>query len=372
VRQEVDELSEEDLIACEDVIVTMTTRGYIKRIPASTYRPQRRGGKGIMGMVAREADEVNRLLVCNTHDTLLFFTTRGRAYQLKVHELPATGRQARGVPVNNLIALEPGEGVATVLVMPRNGLRAGYLILATRGGVVKRTALESFLNVRRNGLLAITIDVDDELAWVEAGLGAEDVLLVTSDGRAIRFAQDEVRSMGRTAAGVSGIKLRTGDRVVAMGLARPGHDLLVVTQKGIGKRTAVEEYPVQGRHGQGVATIKSVEKIGQIVSAGVVSPEMEMVLMSAGGQVIRQLVGSVPQMGRATQGVRLMGLNEGDTVVSLACLATQQTGTGTESPETGAAEGTDGIVLEPGEVVGLTGSTPTEGANDDAADTRPE
>jgi DNA gyrase subunit A len=323
VHDEAGEMNEEDLVAVEDVIVTMTTRGYIKRIPASTYRPQRRGGKGIIGMVARDTDEVSRLLVCNTHDCLLFFTTRGRAYQLKVYEVPATGRQARGVPVNNLIALEPGEGVAAVLVMPRNGLRKGYLILATRRGVIKRTALENFVNVRRDGLRAITLDDDDELAWVEAGQGDEDVLLVTTDGRAIRFAQDEVRSMGRTAAGVYGIKLRNGDRVVAMGLVKPEHDLLVITQRGIGKRTALDDYPRQGRNGQGVYTIRNTDKVGPIVAAAVVSRDMEMVLMSAAGQVIRQPVNMVRQIGRNTQGVRLMGLNEGDSVVSMACLVNQ-------------------------------------------------
>lgn len=321
VHAELGAMSNQDLVAPEDVVVTMTTRGYTKRIPASTYRQQRRGGKGIMGMVARDADEVNRLLVCNTHDSLLFFTNRGRAYQLKVYELPATGRQARGVPVNNLISVEPGENVAAVLVMPRDGLRSGYLILTTVRGVIKRTALENFMNVRRNGLQAISLDDEDELAWVEASTGDEDIMLVTSDGRAIRFAQDEVRSMGRTAAGVNGIRLRSGDRVVAMGMAKPESDLLVITQRGMGKRTPVGEYPVQGRYGQGVYTIKDVEKVGQIVAAAVVTPEMEMVLMSAGGQVIRQSVETVRQSGRQTQGVRLMGLNDGDSVVSMACMA---------------------------------------------------
>ncbi|MDB5077057.1 MAG: gyrA [Chloroflexi bacterium] len=323
VQEEASTMTLDDLVAPEDVIVTMTTRGYIKRIPANTYRPQRRGGKGIIGMVARDRDEVSRLLACNTHDSLLFFTTRGRAYQLKVYELPATGRHARGVPVNNLIALEPGEGVATVLVLARNGLREGALILATRRGVIKRTPLENFANVRRNGLQAITVDDPDELAWVEATQGDEDIVLVTTDGRSIRFAQDEVRSMGRTAAGVHGIRLRDGDSLVAMGLAKPDHDLLVVTQKGIGKRTPVDDYRQQGRNGQGVYTIKNVDKVGLIVAAAIVSDNMEMVLMSAGGQVIRQPVNVVRQTGRNTQGVKVMRLNEGDTVVSMACMVIQ-------------------------------------------------
>jgi len=329
VRGEIGAMTDEDLIAEEEVIVTMTTRGYVKRILASTYRPQRRGGKGIIGVVARDNDEVNRLLACNTRDGLLFFTTRGRAFQLKVYELPATSRQARGVPVNNLIGMEPGEAVATVLVMPRNGLRAGSLILTTRRGVIKRTALENFINVRRNGLQAITLDPEDELAWVEAGQGDEDILLVTNDGRSIRFVQDEVRSMGRTAAGVYGIRLRNGDTVVAMGLVKPDHDVLVITERGIGKRSPIDDYPVQGRYGQGVYTIKNIDKVGNIVAAAIVSSEMEMVLMSAGGQVIRQAVSTVPHTGRNTQGARLMRLNEGDSVASMACLIIQA-GTGTE------------------------------------------
>ena len=324
VHQELGAMADEDLVAEDDVIVTMTERGYIKRIPASTYRPQRRGGKGIMGMVARETDEVNRLLACSTHDWLLFFTNRGRAYQLRVYELPATGRQARGVPVNNLIALDPGESVATVLVRPRDVSGSGSLILSTRRGVIKRTALENFMSLRRNGLQAITLDDDDELAWVEISEGNEDIMLVTTDGRAIRFAQDEVRSMGRTAGGVCGIKLLNGDRVAAMGLAKADHDLLVVTERGTGKRTPVDDYPRQGRNGQGVYTIRNTEKVGPIVAAAVVTPEMELVLMSAGGQVIRQAVRDVRQLSRNTQGVRVMSLNEGDSVVSMACLLTQQ------------------------------------------------
>ncbi len=374
VREEVSMMTLDDLVAPEEVIVTMTERGYVKRIPANTYRPQRRGGKGIVGMVARDTDEVNRLLACNTHDWLLFFTTRGRAYQLKVYELPATGRQARGVPVNNLIGLEPGEGVATVLVMARNGLREGYLVLATRRGVIKRTPLENFVNVRKNGLHAITVDPEDELAWVEAAQGDEDIMLVTTDGRAVRFAQDRVRSMGRTAAGVHGIKLRNGDSLVAMGLAKPNHDLLVVTQRGIGKRTPVDEYRQQGRNGQGVYTIKNVDKVGNIVAASIVSADMEMVLMSAGGQVIRQSVNMVRQTGRNTQGVRVMSLNEGDTVVSMACMVIQHPAAadgGNGEPHNEAVEAAAKSVESDIDEMGADETVDRNGA-DDGIDSEPD
>jgi DNA gyrase subunit A len=207
--------------------------------------------------------------------------------------------------------------------MARNGQRDGSLILATRRGVIKRTPLENFANVRRNGLHAITVDPEDELAWVEAAQSDEDIMLVTTDGRAVRFPQNKVRSMGRTAGGVHGIRLREGDSLVFMGLAKPDHDLLVVTQRGIGKRTPVDGYRQQGRNGQGVYTIKNVDKVGTIVAAAIVSANMEMVLMSAGGQVIRQPVSVVRQTGRNTQGVRVMRLNEGDSVVSMACMVIQ-------------------------------------------------
>ena len=365
IQEEITTLTLDDLVAPEDVIVTMTTRGYTKRIPANTYRPQRRGGKGIVGMVARETDEVIRLLACNTHDWLLFFTTRGRAYQLKVYELPATGRQARGVPVNNLIALEPGEGVAAVLVMPKNGLREGYLVLATRRGVIKRTPLENFTNVRRSGLHAITVDEADELEWVEAAQGDEDIMLVTSDGRAIRFAQSRVRSMGRTAAGVQGISLREGDSLVAMGLAKPGHDLFVVTERGIGKRTSVDNYRQQGRNGSGVHTIKDSDKVGSIVAAAVVSDSMEMVMMSAAGQVIRLPVSSVRKTGRNTQGVRVMSLNEGDSVVSMACIAIQNGDSADGAPAADAAGQSESDLEEVSADLGTAADAAGDGTFDD-------
>ncbi len=320
VQAEVDNLTAADLIAPEDVVVTMTTKGYIKRVPTSTYRAQGRGGKGIVGMVTRDADAVSQLFVANTHDNILFFTNKGRAFQLKVYELPEAGRTARGVPVANVIAAEPGERVTAILTF-ESGRTDGYIVMATTRGTVKRTPLYDFRNVRRSGLIAIGLADDDELAWVQLSAGDEDVMLVTTDGRAIRFEQEDVRSMGRPAAGVRGIRLHTDDRVVAMGLVQEQGDLLVVTEEGYGKRTALVEYPTHGRGGGGVATIRPGDKIGPIVAAAVTHDSIgEMILMSGGGKIIRQPIDTVPRLGRATKGVRLMRLNEGDSVVSMGFL----------------------------------------------------
>ncbi|HKC74143.1 MAG TPA: DNA gyrase subunit A [Chloroflexota bacterium] len=314
----IDALTDADLIAPDEVVVTMTGRGYIKRVPSSTYSAQGRGGKGILGMVTREEDAVERLFVTNTHDNILFFTNKGHAYQLKVYEVPEAGRTARGVPIANIIATETGERVTAALTFS-SGQKDGSIIMATTRGTIKRTPLHDFRNVRRSGLIAIGLADDDELAWVQLSTGTEDLVLVTSDGRAIRFKQDDVRPMGRPAAGVRGIRLQAADRVVAMGLAHPGGDLLIVTEEGYGKRTPLADYPVHGRGGGGVATVRPGAQIGSVVAAATTTDAHgEMILMSAGGKIIRQPVGAVPRLGRATQGVRLMRLNEGDSVVSLA------------------------------------------------------
>jgi len=363
VAADVDHLTDEDLIAPEEMVVTMTTKGYVKRVPSSTYRAQGRGGKGIIGTVTRDADAVAHLFVANTHDNILFFTNRGRCFQLKVHELPEAGRTARGVPVANIIAAEPGERVTAALTFAK-GRTDGYIVMATTRGTVKRTELYDFRNVRRSGLIAIGLADDDELAWVQLAEGNEDVVLVTSDGRAIRFPQDNVRAMGRPAAGVRGIDLRPDDTVVAMGLASRDADcdLLVVTEQGYGKRSPLVEYPTQRRGGGGVATIKPGERLGPIVAAAI-TPSFalrtgprppaggpgpadgmgEMILMSAGGQIIRQNVDAVSRQGRATQGVRLMRLNEGDNVVSLAFLGESEPGgESTESVEPTVLAGATG------------------------------
>jgi len=319
--EEAGEFSEEDLIPDEQVMVTMTRKAYIKRIPADTYKPQRRGGKGIIGMVTRDADEVERLFVTNTHDNIFFFTNQGRVFQLKVYEVPDASRQGKGTPVVNLVQLEAGETAQTVITIPK-GRTTGYLVMATRNGTVKRTPLEAFRNVRRTGIRGITLDADDELAWVEVAEGDEDVMLVTQLGNSIRFDQEQVRSMGRDAAGVKGITLRKDDKVIRMDLvSRASKHLFVVTQHGYGKRSPLTEYKVQRRGGLGMSATKVTNKTGDLVAARVVEDDStEVIMMSVQGLVTRTEVKSIRRTGRATQGVIVMRLNKGDTVVGMTTL----------------------------------------------------
>jgi DNA gyrase subunit A len=325
VAQEIGEFSEEDLVPDEQVVVTMTRKSYIKRIPSATYKPQRRGGKGIIGMVTRDADEIERLFVTNTHDNILFFTNRGRVFQLRVYEVPDASRIAKGTPVVNLVQLDPDESVQTVLTIP-HGKIDGYLVMATRNGTVKRTSLDQFKNVRRNGLRAITLDDGDELAWVEDGSGDEDIMLVTRDGYFIRFDQEQVRPMGREAAGVKGIKLRSDDAVIRMDLVdSKSKHLFVITEKGYGKRSPLTEYKVQRRGGLGATAAKLSNKTGQMIGARVVGDQdEEVIMMSVQGLVTRTGVRNIRQTGRGTQGVIVMRLNKGDSVTSMATLGPAQ------------------------------------------------
>jgi len=319
--EEAGEFSEEDLIPDEQVMVTMTRKAYIKRIPADTYKPQRRGGKGIIGMVTRDADEVERLFVTNTHDNIFFFTNQGRVFQLKVYEVPDASRQGKGTPVVNLVQLEAGETAQTVITIPK-GRTTGYLVMATTNGTVKRTPLEAFRNVRRTGIRAITLDPDDELAWVEVAEGDEDVMLVTQLGNSIRFDQEQVRSMGRDAAGVKGITLRKDDKVIRMDLvAKASKHLFVVTEHGYGKRSPLTEYKTQRRGGLGMSATKVTNKTGDLVAARVVEDDStEVIMMSVQGLVTRTEVKSIRRTGRATQGVIVMRLNKGDAVVGMTTL----------------------------------------------------
>jgi DNA gyrase subunit A len=320
------ELAAEDLVPEEDVLISLTERGYIKRVLARTYSRQKRGGRGVAGAGTREEDVVEHLLLANTLHSLLFFTDKGKVYHERAYQVPDAGRRARGLPLINLIALGRRESVTAVIAVP-DFEKQGYLVMATKGGKIKRTALEEFASVRPSGLIAITLEGKDELRWVKFTTGKQEMVIVTEKGQAIRFPEDDIRPMGRVAAGVMAIKLDEGDTVAAADVLRPKADLLVVTANGFGKRTEVGEYPLQSRYGKGVLTIdaRRLDEVGRIVDAKVVEPKHEVTLISAKGMVLRTRVENISRLGRATRGVTLMRLKKGDTVASLAVITESET-----------------------------------------------
>ncbi|MEZ4564545.1 MAG: DNA gyrase subunit A [Thermomicrobiales bacterium] len=309
-------ISEEDLIPEVDVLVTLTNRGYVKRSSDEVFRTQRRGGRGVTGVKMRDEDAVQHILAANSHDWLLVFTNRGRVYQLKVHELPDAGRTAKGMPIINLVNMQPDETVTTLMKV-KDYDSAQYLFFTTRLGRVKRTELSQFRSVRSSGLIAIGIDPEDELAWVRMTTGDDEIVLVSQGGQAIRFREDDVRSMGRQAAGVIGIRMDPGDRVIASEVIVEGLDLLVVAEKGLGKRTATRHFSAQGRGGKGVLAMRLTTKTGHIVGAGMVNDEHALMLMSTSGKVIRLPVAQIPTIGRQTQGVTLMKLDPDEGVATM-------------------------------------------------------
>jgi len=310
------DLSVEDLIPEIDVLVTMTNRGYVKRIPADVYRTQRRGGKGVTGLTMREEDGVQHIFAANTMESLLVFTNRGKVYQVKVHELPDAGRTAKGLPIVNIISMLPDETVTTFLNV-RDFSDAKYLFFTTRMGTVKRVSLDQFKSVRSNGMIAINLDDGDELIWVRMSSGGDDVVLTTRKGQAIRFSEEDVRPMGRPAAGVRGIRLEAGDEVIASEVHTEGSDLLVVSANGFGKRTALKNFPLQRRGGKGVTALKRTDKTGDLVGAQMARADQIVTLISSSGQVIRMLADEISLIGRATQGVTLMKPKPQEVVVSM-------------------------------------------------------
>jgi DNA gyrase subunit A len=317
------EMTDEDLIADEDVVITISGRGYIKRQPVATYRRQHRGGKGIIGHVTREEDAVEHLIVANTHDWALFFTNRGRVFSAKVHSIVDASRQAKGTPIINLpgVQVEAGEVPMATIVLP-NFEPGHYLVMATRRGHIKKTPLEQFERVRSTGIRAITINDNDELAWVDVSAGEDDIIIATAEGMIARFAESEVRAMGRDAAGVIGIRLlkKAGDSVVAMSVVDPAADLLVLTETGYGKRVALAEFRRKHRGGQGVRLIALEGKKTGVVAAvqQVTDEDEELLLISAGGQVIRTDTNSINRYSSGARGVIVMRLAEGDRVVAIA------------------------------------------------------
>ena len=315
------ELDLEDLIAEEDMVIAITRSGYVKRLPVTTYREQRRGGIGVMGMDLKDEDYIEHLFVASTHDYLLFFTSVGKIYRLKVHELPLGTRQSKGRAIINLLPFAQGEQVKAVIAT-RDFKEAEYLVLATRNGIVKKTRFEEYNTpLKADGIIAIKLREDDALVDVLHSNGGEDIILVSRKGQAIRFHEDQVRSMGRATSGVKGMGLRKGDEVISAGIADDELDMLVVTDQGYGKRTRMADYPVKGRGGLGVKTVQLTAARGQLAGALPVREGYQVMLISNGGTVIRMPVDEIKRLGRSTQGVIVMRLRGDEQVSSIALVA---------------------------------------------------
>jgi DNA gyrase subunit A len=324
------DFSVEDLIAEEDMVITISHTGYIKRIPVSTYKRQRRGGRGLNGMGTKEDDWVEHLFIASTHDYLMFFTDKGHVYWLKVHEIPQGGRAARGKPVVNCIAIRGDEGVAATVAV-REFTDERWLMFATRSGTVKKTVLSAYGNVRTTGIVAINIEPGDELIDVQICDANSDIVLATRDGMSIRFHQGDVREMGRATTGVKGIELEKNDALIGMVVVRREATLLVVSEKGFGKRSELSEYRVQKRGGKGIITLKKTDKTGGMIALMEVIPADELMMITRHGVIIRVPVDGISVIGRNTQGVKVMNLEAGDAVVDVARVVKEDEG-GAEEP----------------------------------------
>jgi DNA gyrase subunit A len=332
------ELELEDLIAEEDMVIAITRSGYVKRLPVTTYREQRRGGIGVMGMDLKDEDYIEHLFVASTHDYLLFFTSVGKVYRLKVHELPLGTRQSKGRAIVNLLPFAQGEQVKAVIAT-REFKEAEYLVLATKDGIVKKTRFEEYNTpLKADGIIAIKLRDDDALVDVLHSNGGEDIILVSRKGQAIRFHEDQVRPMGRATSGVKGMGLRKGDEVISAGIAEDELDMLVVTEQGYGKRTRIADYPVKGRGGLGVKTVQLTEARGQLAGAMPVREGYQVMLISNGGTVIRMPVDEIKRLGRSTQGVIVMRLRGGEQVSSIALVAESDEETALEPEPAPAAD----------------------------------
>lgn len=329
-----DEIDLEDLIQEEEMVITMTHFGYIKRLPADTYKSQKRGGKGIIGLSTREEDFVKNLFVTSTHHYIMFFTNKGRVYRLKAYEIPEAGRQAKGTAIVNLLQLDGDEKVTTVI--PIQEYKEGqYLIMATRNGLVKKTDIMEYENIRKGGLAAVSLRDNDELIDVKLTDGNQDIMLSTVNGMAIRFNETDARPIGRVSQGVKGIELDEDDYVIGMEVCRENTTLLVVTENGFGKRTELDEYKVQSRGGKGVLTYRITAKTGKSVGMMLVSEDDDIMLISSDGTIIRMKVNEISILGRATQGVTLMRMAEGINVVSMARMVNEENDTSEDGEENG-------------------------------------
>ncbi len=319
------EFSEEDLVPEEEAVVVVTRGGYVKRIKPGEYRMQKRGGKGLIGIETKEEDVVEHLLISHTHADLLFFTNSGKVYQVKAYEVPEGTRTSKGKPAFNFLSMSQEERITSVLAIPKGGKSQGYIVMLTRNGIIKKVEAHAFENVRRSGLIALTLKQGDTLGWARHTQGSDDIILATKNGQSIRFAERDVRAMGRQAAGVTGMRLKKNDEVVGMdviqGKEGQAANLLVIMEMGLGKQTPIKFYKRQRRGGSGIKTAKVTPKTGTVVNARIIWPEeSELIAISRRGQVIRTELKSVPTLGRATQGVRIMRMEEKDAIASITTL----------------------------------------------------
>jgi DNA gyrase subunit A len=325
IKADEDEINIEDLIEVEEVAITITKHGYVKRLPEDTYRIQKRGGKGIIGLSTREGDYVKDIVITSTHDYLYFFTNRGKVYKIKAYEIPEAKRQAKGTAIINLLPIESGEKVTKVISVKDDKNTEDELIFCTKLGKIKKTKISEFDNIRKSGIIAIKLGDGDELIGVSQIIGGEeDIFIVSKKGKAIRFNEAEVRSMGRTATGVRAISLNKDDSIVNMSIITEDKEIFILSELGYGKMTKTNLYRPQSRAGKGVKTYKITKKTGDIVGAQILEKEDEVMIISKDGAIIRMSATEISTMGRATQGVRVMKLNEGDRVVSLAKIVIEE------------------------------------------------
>jgi len=328
-KQKIGEFSEEDLIANEPCIITITESGYIKRQPIGTFRIQRRGGKGVSGITTKEEDVVCNLLSCFTHDQILFFTDKGKAYALPAYDIAESSRTAKGQAIINLIDIEQGERVLTVLPVPKSLDRGQFILMVTKNGTVKKTEVKAFSTIRRSGIIAIKLDQNDQLCWVKLTGGEDEIFLVSKKGQSIRFSEKDIRPTGRATMGVRGIRLRKGDEVIGMDILSEENNktnLLVVAENGLGKKTAISEWGRQKRGGVGIKAANITEKTGNLVCAQIITPEdTALVLTSQQGQVIKLPLKNVPRLSRPTQGVTLMRFsNKNDKIAAATCIKKEE------------------------------------------------
>lgn len=318
------DLNEEDLVEDESVLVSITERGYVKRVVAKTFRTQGRGGRGVKGHTTKDEDEVMMMIPARTLDTILFFSDKGKVYSEKTYQIPEASRTGKGISIVNILALDGDEKI-TAAISVRSFDDASYCTLATLNGRIKRVELSEFASVRPSGLIAMGLNDDDKLGWARLTSGDDEVILVTEQGKALRYSEKEVRPMGRPAAGVIGIRMAKDDKMTTMDVIQPDASLLIVTENGVGKQTPLKEYSAKGRGTQGILTIdkNAIPIVGKIVAARVVHPDDHLTLMSTGGVIIRLKVKEVKTAGRATRGVHLMRVQDGDVVGAVARIAAE-------------------------------------------------